>query len=118
MRRTIVMALVLAVVALGAAVLVFRATFPDEEDIQRYSIEELAEGSPLLEVVLEQPLVRTFVEQIVDSSTDRVRDRVLDESREAMILGAATMVLVTVGGVALIASDHHRRRVRGTLDEP
>lgn len=109
MRRTLVMGLALAVVALTAGILVFRATIPSEEDLQRYSLEELAEDSPLLGMILQEPLIRTFVEQLVDTSTDRVTDRVLDESRDAMALGAGTMVLVTVAGVALIAVDHRRR---------
>ncbi len=109
MRRTLVMGLALAVLSLLAGILVFRATFPSEDDIQRYSLEELAEDSPLLGMVLQEPLIRTFVEQLVDTSTDRVSDRILDESRDAMALGAGTMVLVTVAGVALIAVDHRRR---------
>jgi hypothetical protein len=109
MRRTLVMGLLLAVLSLAAGILVFRATIPSEDDIQRYSLEELAEDSPLLGMVLQEPLIRTFVEGLVDTSTERVSDRILDESRDAMALGAGTMVLVTVAGVAVIAVDHRRR---------
>jgi len=114
MRRTLVMALLLAVVALAAGLLAFRAAFPSEEDIERYSLEELAEDSPLLGMVLQEPMIRTFIEQMIDTSTDRVSDRVLDESRDAMVLGAGTMVLVTVAGVGLIAVDHRRRHDAAT----
>ena len=109
MRRTLVMALLLAVVALGAGTLVFWSAFPSEEDLQRYSLEELAEDSPLLSMILQEPTIRAFIEQMIDTSTDRVSDRVLEESRDAMALGAGTMVLVTVAGVALIAVDHRHR---------
>jgi hypothetical protein len=108
------MGLVLAVVSLAAGIVVFRAAFPSEEDIQRYSLEELAEDSPLLGLVLQEPLVRTFVEGLIDTSSDRVSDRIMDESRDAMFLGAGTMVLVNVAGIALIAVDHRRRHDGGT----
>jgi hypothetical protein len=109
MRRTLVLGLLLAVVSLGAGLLVFRAMFPSEDEIQRYSLEELAEGSPLLGLILEEPVIRAFIEDVVDTSSDRVSDRVLEESREAMIFGGVTIVLLTAGGVALIAVDHRRR---------
>ena len=96
------LALVLAGVALLAGIFVTTQTFPSDEELQRVSLEELGLDPNLVD----QPFVRVLLDQIQEP----VRDRVLDETRQSMYLGAGTMVLITVAGVALIATDHNRRR--------
>lgn len=99
------MALVLALVALLAGVFVTTQTFPSEEEIQRLSFEEFGlEGT-----LLDNPLVAAVIDEVFGDMQDRIRERVLDESRQSMYLGAGTMVAITVLGVVLIASDHRRR---------
>jgi ABC-type Fe3+ transport system permease subunit len=101
MRRTLLMALVLGLVALAAGVFVTMQTFPSDEEIQRLSFEELGLDS----AILDNPIVA----QILEETVGPVRERVLEESRQSMYLGGGAMVLVTVLGVAVIASDHRRR---------
>lgn len=105
MRRTLALALVLALVAVGAGVLVTIQTFPSDKEIQRLSFEELG----LDGTILDNPLFGTFVQEIFGDMQERVSDRVLKESRKSMYLGGGTMVLITVVGVVLIATDHRRR---------
>lgn len=112
MRRTLVFALVLAVIALAAGVFVTTQTFPSDNDIQRVSLQEISVQLGLDPSALDSPLVRPIIDGVFGPMQDRVRKRVLDESRKSMYLGSGTMVLVTVAGVALIASDHRRRAHR------
>ena len=111
MRRTIVLALVLAVMSLGVGVFVAAQAFPSDDDIERVTIEEVGEDSPLLAQILQSPLIDAFLEQTFGETQDRVRERVIDESRTALYLGAGAYVVVLVIGVGLIAADHRRRHV-------
>ena len=109
MRRTLVLALVLGVVSLAIGIFVVVQAFPSEEDIERVTLEEIAEDNPLLASVLSSPLVEDFLDQTFGETQREVQDRVLDESRSAMYLGAATTIGLLVVGVGLIAADHRRR---------
>jgi hypothetical protein len=91
MRRTLVLALVLAVVSLGVGILVALQAFPSDDDIERVTIEEVARDNPLLGQILQSPII--------------------DESRSALYLGAGAYGAVLVVGVGLIAADHRRRHV-------
>jgi len=113
MQRTLVMALVLAVVSLAIGIFVVLQAFPSEDDIERVSIEEISEDSPMLGQLLESPLLQGLIEDLFGDTQDRVRDRVVDESRNALFLGAGTTIAVMVAGVGLIAADHRRRGVGG-----
>ncbi len=105
MRRTLLMALVLAVVAVAAGVFITARTLPTDEEIQRVSFEELGLSTELLD----NPLVAAFMQETFGEVQSAVRDRLLDDARESLLLGGAVMVGVVVLGVALIASDHRRR---------
>ncbi len=109
MRRTLVMALLLAVVALGAGVFVTVQTFPSDEEIQRLTLEEIGIDPS----VLDNPLVGAIIEDTFGRIQEQVRERVLDESRQSMYLGAGATVGVTVLGVVAISSDHRRRGATG-----
>ena len=111
MRRTLVMALVLSVVSLALGIIMVIQAFPSDDDIERVTLEEVAADSPLLAELLQSPLVSAFLDQTFGETQARVRDRVLDESRSALYLGAGTTIAVMVLGVALIAADHRRRHV-------
>lgn len=111
MRRTLVMALVLSVASLALGIIMVIQAFPSDDDIERVTLEEVAADSPLLAELLQSPLVSAFLDQTFGETQDRVRDRVLDESRSALYLGAGTTIAVMVVGVALIAADHRRRHV-------
>jgi hypothetical protein len=111
MRRTLVLALVLSVVSLALGIIMVIQAFPSDDDIERVTLEEVAADSPLLAELLESPLVSAFLDQTFGETQARVRDRVLDESRSALYLGAGTTIAVMVVGVALIAADHRRRHV-------
>lgn len=109
MRRTLVLALVLAIVSLAVGIFMVVQAFPSEDDIERVTIEEIAEDNPLLGSILASPLVEQFLDQTFGETQKEVQDRVLDESRSAMYLGAATTIGLMVVGVGLIAADHRRR---------
>jgi hypothetical protein len=109
MRRTLVLALVLAVVSLGLGIFVVVQAFPSDDDIERVTLEEIAADSPLLGQLLESPLVRELLDETFGETQARIRDRVLDESRSALYLGAGTTTVALVVGVGLIAADHRRR---------
>jgi hypothetical protein len=109
MRRTIVLALVLAIVSLGVGIFVAAQAFPSDDDIERVTIEEIAEDQPLLGQILQSPLLQQFLDQTFGETQRQVQDRVLDESRTALYLGAGTTIGVMVLGVGLIAADHRRR---------
>ncbi len=109
MQRTLVMALVLAVVSLAIGIFVVLQAFPTDDDIQRVSIEEISEDSPLLGQILESPLMQGLIDDLFGQTQDRVRDRVVDESRSALFLGAGVTIAVMVAGIGLIAADHRRR---------
>ena len=109
MRRTLVLALVLAVVSLGAGILVAIQSFPSDDDIERVTIDEVARDQPLLGQILQSPLIESFLDQTFGDTQERVRDRVIDESRSALYLGAGAYLVVLVTGVGLIAADHRRR---------
>jgi hypothetical protein len=111
MRRTIVLALVLAVISLGVGILVAAQAFPSEDDIERVTIEEIAEDNPLLGTILASPLIEQFLDQTFGETQKEVQDRVIDESRSALYLGAGAYMVVLVLGVGLIAADHRRRHV-------
>ena len=111
MRRTLVLALILAVVSLGLGIFVVTQAFPSEDDIERVTIEEIAEDNPLLGQILQSPLLQQFLDQTFGETQREVQDRVLDESRSALYLGAATTIGAMVVGVGLIAADHRRRHV-------
>ena len=113
MQRTLVLALVLAVLSLAVGIFVVLQAFPTDDDIQRVSIEEISKDSPLLGQILESPFVETMIEDLFGETQDRVRDRVVDESRNALFLGAGTTIAVMVAGVGLIAADHRRRGTGG-----
>ena len=111
MRRTLVLALVLAVVSLGLGIIVALQAFPSEDDIERVTIEEVAEDNPLLGQILQSPFIEELLDQTFGDTQREVQDRVIDESRSALYLGAGTYVVVLVIGVGLIAADHRRRHV-------
>ena len=111
MRRTLILALVLTVVALGLGIFMVLNAFPTDEDIQRVSIEEISQDSPMLGQLLESPLLEGILDQMFGDTQDRVRDRVVAESRDALFLGAGTTIAVMVAGIGLIAADHRRRGV-------
>jgi ABC-type Fe3+ transport system permease subunit len=114
MRRTLLMALVLGVVAVAAGVFITARTLPTDEEIQRVSFEELGLSTDLLD----NPLVAAFMQETFGEVQSKVRDRLLDDARESLLLGGATMVALVVLGVAVIASDHRRRSPRPTEDGP
>ncbi len=119
MRRTLVQAAVLAVVSLLIGVFMAIQAFPSEEEIERVSLEEIARDSPLLGQILQSPIVQAILDETFGETQDRVRDRVLDESRSALYLGAGSTILVMVAGVGLIAADHRRRHpAEATPGEP
>jgi hypothetical protein len=99
------------VVSLALGIIMVIQAFPSDDDIERVTLEEVAADSPLLAELLESPLVSAFLDQTFGETQARVRDRVLDESRSALYLGAGTTIAVMVVGVALIAADHRRRHV-------
>jgi hypothetical protein len=99
------MALVLGLVAVAAGVFITARTLPSDEEIQRVSFEELGLSTELLD----NPLVAAFMQETFGEVQSAVRDRLLDDARESLLLGGAVMVGVVVLGVALIASDHRRR---------
>ncbi len=103
------MALVLAVISLAVGIFVVIQAFPSEDDIERVTLEEIAEDNPLLATVLSSPLVEQFLDQTFGETQREVQERVLDESRSAMYLGAAITIGLMVVGVGLIAADHRRR---------
>jgi hypothetical protein len=109
MRRTLVLALVLAVVSLAVGIFVVIQAFPSEDDIERVTLEEIAEDNPLLGQILASPLIADFLDQTFGETQREVQDRVLDESRSALFLGAATTIGLLVVGVGLIAIDDRRR---------
>ena len=111
MRRTLVLALVLAVVSLAVGIFVVVQAFPSADEIEQVTLEEIAEDNPLLAGILASPLVVEFLDQTFGDTQKEVQDRVLDESRSAMYLGAGTTIGLMVVGVGLIAADHRRRHV-------
>ena len=111
MRRTIVLALVLAIVSLGVGIFVAAQAFPSDDDIERVTLEEIAEDNPLLGQILASPLIAEFLDQTFGETQREVQDRVIDESRSALYLGAGAYMVVLVIGVGLIAADHRRRHV-------
>ena len=113
MRRTLVMGLVLAVLSLAVGIFVVIQAFPSEDDIERVTLEEVAEDNPLLGEILQSPLVSAFLDETFGETQRRVRDRVLDESRSALYLGAGTTIALMVVGIGLIATDHRRRAHTG-----
>ena len=111
MRRTLVMALILAILSLGLGVFVATRAFPSDDDIERVTIEEVTEDNPLLGQILQSPIIEAFLDQTFGDTQKEVQDRVIHESRNALYLGAGTYVVVLVIGIGLIAADHRRRHV-------
>lgn len=106
MRRTIGMALIVGVVSLLVGFIITTATMPSDDEIERISFEEMG----LDPAIAQQPLVAGILDTFMRPVQERVRHRVIEEARTSMLLGAAGMLAVTVGGVVLIASDSRGRR--------
>ena len=109
MRRTLLLAAALTIVSIGIGWFVMAQTFPSDEDIQQASIEELGKDNPLLATILRQPLVKQFMDETLGAAQDRIQDRSLAESRDSMLLGGASVLVVNVVGVALIVADNKKR---------
>jgi hypothetical protein len=116
MRRTVLMALALTLVSVGVGWIIASRSLPSDEKIRDISIEELAKDNPFMASLLEQPLVKQVMDQLLGDAQDRVRDRVVDDSRDGMLWALAAVFVINVGGVALIAVDH-RRRTGHPIDE-
>jgi ABC-type Fe3+ transport system permease subunit len=104
-RRTLAMALLIGLVALGIGALVAAATFPSSEELQRESLARLGLDPDLVD----SPLVRL----ILDEFGGRVEDHVVDEARRSAFLGAGAGGLVVVAGFALVLADARRRDAAG-----
>jgi hypothetical protein len=116
MRRTVLMALALTLVSVSVGWIIASRSLPSDDQIREISIEELAKDNPFMASLLQQPLVKQVMDQILGDAQDRVRDRVVDESRDGMLWALAAVLVLNVGGVALIAVDH-RRRTGHPIDE-
>ena len=116
MRRTLLMALVLTLVSVAVGWLIMARSIPSDEKIREVSYEEMAKDNPFFANLLQQPLVKQVMDEIIGDSQERIRDRVVDDSRDGMLLGLGAVLVINVGGVALIAVDH-RRRTGHPIDE-
>ena len=100
------MALIVGVAALLAGFLITTATMPTEDEIERISFEELG----LDPALTDQPFIAGILDTFMRPLQERIRHRVIEEARTSMLLGAGGMLVVTVAGVVLIASDARSRR--------
>lgn len=83
-------AFISAVVAVSAALITISVTRPSDRELQRAAVDELGLPGFLLDVPGAQALA--------DDITDRVTNRVIDESRPSIVTG------LTVGGLTGAAS--------------
>ena len=101
MRRTVGLTLLLVVLAIGVGSLVAVETFPSKSQLQKMSMESLGVNPQVLQI--------PFVQQILNDTTGKVQDRVVDKARRSAIEGGAAAVVVAVVGAVLIESDRRRR---------
>lgn len=109
-RRTLALALLVGIVAVGIGFLVAYATFPSSEELQRESLERL--GLPAF--IIDSPIVQ----QVLDEVGAGVEDHVTAEARRSAMFGALSGGLVVVGGFALVLADARRRERAMTAPPP
>jgi hypothetical protein len=109
-RRTLALALVVGIVAVGLGAVVAKATFPSSEELQRESLEALGLPPDLVD----SPLVQL----VLDQFGGRVEDHVVDEARRSAFLGGAAGAAVVVAGFALVLADARRRNRSAPGAEP
>lgn len=81
-------------VAVGSALIVIGLARPSQHELQRAAFDEFGLSPSLLDL--------PGVKAIADDVTDRVADRVLDESKPSLALGAIAGIVT--GGMAALVS--------------
>jgi hypothetical protein len=92
-RRALLSGLVIGLASAGAGALAGAASLPSVEEMRRMSAEELGVDPDLLE----HPLVAPFV----DTMTERIEDRLMDEARRSVAVAVGASAAVAVAGVAV-----------------
>ena len=101
MRRTVGLTLLLVVLAIGVGSVVAVQTFPSKGQLQRMSFESLGLDPRFLNV--------PFVQEIVNETSGRVQDRVVDKARTSALEGGLAALVIAVVGAVLIEMDRRRR---------
>lgn len=92
-RRALLAGLVIGLASAAAGAVAGAASLPSVEEMRRMSAEELGVDPDLLE----HPLVAP----IVDTMTERVEDRLMDEARRSVAVAVGASAAVAVAGVAI-----------------
>jgi hypothetical protein len=104
MRRTVGLTLLLVVLAIAVGSFVAIQTFPSKGELQRMSFESLGLDPRYLTI--------PFVQEIVNETSGRVQERVVDKARTSALEGAGAALVVALVGAVLIETDRRRRPAR------